>query len=147
VLALSGGVLKDAGTRVRFDPAARGVLADPIQIQQVLNNLLRNAVDVMEGLECRDVTVSTRRDGNMVEISIADTGPGLAEGDYDRVFNSFYSAKDNGMGLGLSISRTIVEAHGGRIWGEPGDSGAVFRFTLPVATAPRTDVEAEAEAA
>lgn len=144
VLALSGGVLKDAGTRVRFDSAARRVLADPIQIQQVLNNLLRNAVEVMEGMERRDVTVSTRRDGNMVEISIADTGPGLAEGDYERVFNSFYSAKGNGMGLGLSISRTIVEAHGGRIWGEPGESGAVFRFTLPAATAPRRDAEAEA---
>lgn len=147
VLALAGGVLKDAGAQVKFDPAARWVLADSIQIEQVLNNLLRNAAEAMEGLEHRDIIVSTRRDGQMVEISVADTGPGVADRDYERVFESFHSAKGAGMGLGLSISRTIVEAHGGRIWAEPGETGAVFRFTLPVARAPRRDAEAEAEAA
>jgi len=144
ILALAGGVLKDAGTEMRFDPAARWVLADPIQIQQVLNNLFRNAVDVMAGMERRELLISTRRDGAMVEISVADTGPGLAEKEPDRLFESFYSSKGAGMGLGLSISRTIVEAHGGRIWAESGEPGAVFRFTLPAATAPRPQIEAEA---
>jgi signal transduction histidine kinase len=144
ILALAGGVLKGTGTEMRFDPAARWVLADPIQIQQVLNNLFRNAVDVMAGMERRELLISTRRDGATVEISVADTGPGLAEEEPDRLFESFYSSKGSGMGLGLSISRTIVEAHGGRIWAESGDPGAIFRFTLPAATAPRRQIEAEA---
>ncbi|MBV9882778.1 MAG: hypothetical protein JO276_07205 [Sphingomonadaceae bacterium] len=144
VLALAGGVLRNAGTSVDFDPAARWVLADPIQIQQVLNNLLRNAADVMEGMERRDLVLTTRRRGRMVEISVADSGPGLQGEDGEKLFASFYSAKGSGMGLGLSISRTIVEAHGGRIWAEPGETGAVFRFTLPAAAAPRRQPEAEA---
>jgi two-component system sensor kinase FixL len=147
ILALAGGVLKDAGTDMRFDPVARWVLADPIQIQQVLNNLVRNAVDEMAGMDERALTISTRRDGALVEISIADTGPGLAEEMRERVFESFYSSKGSGMGLGLSISRTIIEAHGGTIWAEAGESGTIFRFTLPAATAPRREIEAEAEAA
>ena len=146
VLAVAGGVLHNTGTEVSFDPAARWVLVDPIQIQQVLNNLLRNAVDAMEGLERREVTISTCRDGSMVEIEVADTGPGVADGDLEQVFTPFYSAKADGMGLGLSISRMIVEAHGGRIWAEPGKKeGAVFRFTLPAASAPPREDETEAE--
>lgn len=147
ILALAGGVLKNVGTDMRSDPAARWVLADPIQIQQVLNNLFRNAVDVMAEAERRELIISTRRDGNMVEISVADTGPGFAEGEPERIFDSFYSSKGSGMGLGLSISRTIVEAHGGRIWAEPGESGGVVRFTLPAASAPRRLIEPDAEAA
>lgn len=144
VLALAGGVLQDAGTRMRFDPRARWVMADTIQIQQVLNNLFRNAVEIMAGMEHRDLNISTRRVGAMVEISVADTGPGVAEGEQERVFDSFYSSKGAGMGLGLSISRTIVEAHGGRIWAERGESGAIFRFTLPAAKGKRREAEAEA---
>jgi C4-dicarboxylate-specific signal transduction histidine kinase len=146
VLALAGGVLRGAGTQIHFDPAARWVMVDPIQIQQVLNNLLRNAVNVMEGMEHRNVTVSTRRDGAMVEVSVADTGPGVADGDYERLFTSFYGTTGDGMGLGLSISRTIVEAHAGRIWAEPGEPGTVFRFTLPAAVAPRVNLSDEAAA-
>jgi two-component system sensor kinase FixL len=146
ILALAGGVLKNVGTDMRFDPAARWVLADPIQIQQVLNNLFRNAVDVMAGMEQRELIISTRRDGAMVEISVEDTGPGLADLEPDRLFDSFYSSNGSGMGLGLSISRTIIEAHGGRIWAERADAGAVFRFTLPAATAPRGRIETEPEA-
>jgi signal transduction histidine kinase len=146
ILALAGGVLKDVGTDMRFDPAARWVLADPIQIQQVLNNLFRNAVNVMAGMDKRNLTISTRREGALVEIGIADTGPGLAEDQRERVFESFYTSKGTGMGLGLSISRTIVEAHGGTIWAEAGETGAVFRFTLPAATAPRREIETESDA-
>jgi two-component system sensor kinase FixL len=144
VLALAGGVLRNAGTEVDLDPTARWVLADPIQIQQVLTNLLRNAVEMMEGMARRDLLIATRRAGKMVEISVADSGPGLAGEDAERLFASFYSAGGAGMGLGLSISRTIVEAHGGRIWAEPGETGAVFRFTLPAAAAPRRRPAAEA---
>jgi signal transduction histidine kinase len=144
ILALAGGVLKSAGTEVKFDRAARWVLVDPIQIEQVLTNLLRNAVEAMEGSERRQVTISTRRTGDMVEVSVADSGPGIADGDYELVFNSFYGGRGDGMGLGLSICRTIVDAHGGRIWGEPGETGAVFRFTLPAAPAPQSDPDVEA---
>jgi signal transduction histidine kinase len=144
VLALAGGVLRNAGTEVDLDPTARWVLADAVQIQQVLTNLLRNAVEMMEGMARRDLLIATRRAGKMVEISVADSGPGLAGEDAERLFASFYSAGGAGMGLGLSISRTIVEAHGGRIWAEPGETGAVFRFTLPAAAAPRRRPAAEA---
>ena len=143
-LAHAGGVLTDAETELRFDPSARWVLADPIQIQQVLGNLFRNAAEIMEGMERRALVVATRCVGKMVEISVADTGPGVIGDDYEQMFTSFYTSKGVGMGLGLSISRTIVEAHDGRIWAEPGESGAVFRFTLPAARAPRREAAAQA---
>jgi two-component system sensor kinase FixL len=114
-----------------FDPAAAHVLADRVQIQQVLVNLLRNAAEAVAGTDRRDITVATRRTDAMVEIMVSDTGPGIAPAIAPRLFEAFASGKDHGMGLGLSISRTIVEAHGGRIWAEPGaNGGAVFRFTV-----------------
>ena len=129
-LALIGA--RERGVRALFDldPQAERIVGDRIQIQQVLVNLLRNAVEALDGREVRDITVSTRRAANgMVCVSVADTGPGL---DPDiALFQAFSSGKEGGMGLGLSICRTIVEAHGGRIWSEPqAEGGAVFRFTL-----------------
>lgn len=116
-----------------LDPAARFVLADRVQVQQVLVNLLRNAAEALRTSKARDITVSTRREGAVIRISIADTGPGIAPEIAPRLFEAFSSSKEDGMGLGLSICRTIIEAHGGRIWVEqcPG-GGSVFHFTLPI---------------
>jgi two-component system, LuxR family, sensor kinase FixL len=119
--------------RFAFDPAARWVEADRVQVQQVLINLIRNAVDAMEG-ERREVTIATTPRGDLVEVSVADTGPGIAPELGEALFSPFAGTKEEGMGIGLSISRTIVEAHGGRIWAEPAPGGgALFRFTLPKA--------------
>jgi two-component system sensor kinase FixL len=131
-LAMIGA--KERGVRLRFDVHRdlNLVLADKVQVQQVVLNLMRNAIDAMEGAPRRELTVSARpAPDEMTEISVADTGSGIAPEVAERLFQPFVSSKAQGMGVGLSISRTIVEAHGGRIWVEsnPG-GGTVFRFTL-----------------
>jgi two-component system sensor kinase FixL len=127
--------------RVEIDPAARWVSADSIQIQQVLINLARNSIQALAGRPRREVLISSRpADERMVEVSVADTGQGLSEDIQQALFSPFHSRKPGGMGIGLSISRTIVEAHGGRIWAETGtESGAIFRFTLPAAETDASD--------
>jgi two-component system, LuxR family, sensor kinase FixL len=113
------------------------VEADSIQVQQVLINLARNAIQAMAGRPRREVLIATRPAADqMVEVSVADTGAGLPEEARGALFSPFKSGKPEGMGIGLSISRTIIEAHGGRIWAEDGpEEGTVFRFTLPAAKA------------
>jgi two-component system sensor kinase FixL len=135
-LALVGA--KDLGVRVRFqfDPTVDLVLADKVQIQQVLLNLLRNAIEAMEGSQKRELVVSTAsgKDG-MVTIGVADTGSGIAPDVMSQLFQPFVTNKRHGMGVGLSISRTIVEAHGGQIDAEPNPAGGtIFRFTLRAVT-------------
>ena len=132
-LALVGA--KDKGVRVRFEftPQIDFVLADKVQIQQVLLNLMRNAIEAMETEPKRELVISTApgRD-NMVEISVADTGTGIAPEISAQLFQPFVTTKRQGMGVGLSISRTIVEAHGGSIAALPNPGGGtVFRLTLP----------------
>lgn len=131
-LALLG--FREVGVRLvfDFDPAASHVLVDKVQIQQVLLNLMRNAIEAMHETERRELTVSTRAlSGEFVEISVKDTGPGVAEGFESQLFQPFATTKPNGMGVGLSISRSIAEAHGGRLWAEPNpEGGAVFKLTL-----------------
>lgn len=131
-LALVGA--KEHGIRVRyeFDPAVDLVLADKVQVQQVVLNLIRNAVDAMAEATARDLTVRLSPAEDMALISVVDTGPGIASAAADHLFQPFFTTKRAGMGVGLSICRTIIEAHGGRIWTEesPG-GGATFRFTLP----------------
>jgi two-component system, LuxR family, sensor kinase FixL len=135
-LALVG--TKDQGIRVRFqfDPAVDLVLVDKVQIQQVLLNLLRNAVEAMEASPRRELVISTAAgDDNMIVISVADTGAGIAPEVASQLFEPFITNKAHGMGVGLSICRTIVEAHGGRIAVEPNPAGgAIFRFTLRAPT-------------
>ena len=131
-LALVGA--KDQGVRVRFvfDPAVDLVLADKVQIQQVLLNLMRNAIEAMEASAKRELVVATAAaEDDTVTISVADTGPGIATEMTSQLFQPFVTTKRHGMGVGLSISRTIIDAHGGRIWadGNPG-GGTIFRFTL-----------------
>ncbi len=133
-LALVGA--KDKGVRVRFDfdPKSDYVLADKVQIQQVLLNLMRNAIESMEDVERRELVVSTTspRNDNLIEISVADTGAGISPEISAQLFQPFVTTKRQGMGVGLSISRTIVEAHGGSIAPRPNPGGGtVFSFTLP----------------
>lgn len=120
------------GHRLALDPKAAWVRVDRIQIQQVLINLVRNAVEAMAESAEREVVISTRVAGKMIEVEVADTGTGIAAEHMDSLFSEFMTTKSGGMGLGLPISRTIVEAHGGEIRAEnrPG-GGAVFTFTLP----------------
>ena len=121
----------------RLDRNAKWVKADAIQVQQVLINLIRNAIEAMAGVEERRITVSTAAvSPAAVEVAVADTGPGLDEKVGDP-FAPFRSGKANGMGVGLSISRTIVESHGGTIEAKrPSGGGALFRFTLPRSVPP-----------
>ena len=127
----------DRGIRLsfRFDPAVDKVLADKVQIQQVMLNLIRNAIEAMEDATRRDLVVgAVPAADQMVEIFVTDSGPGIARDVADQLFQPFMTTKAQGMGVGLSISRTIVEAHGGRIWVEAEPSGGTtFRFTLPAA--------------
>jgi two-component system, LuxR family, sensor kinase FixL len=135
-LALVGA--KDQGVRVRFqfDPAIDLVLADKVQIQQVLINLLRNALDAMETSQRRELVISAAPgDDDMIAISVADTGSGIAPEMTSQLFQPFITNKRHGMGVGLSISRSIVEAHGGQIDAEPNPAGGtIFRFTLRAVT-------------
>jgi two-component system sensor kinase FixL len=108
------------------------VLADRVQIQQVVLNLIRNAIDAMGESARRDLGISvTAGEPGMVLVSVADTGPGVSLDVEGQLFQPFVTTKPEGMGVGLSISRTIVESHGGRIWVEPTPGGgATFRFSL-----------------
>jgi len=134
--ALSLVGVKDRGIRVQFDfdPSVDTVIADRVQIQQVLLNLIRNSMDAMETSTRRDLLVSVAQAGdNHVRISVADSGSGIAPDIAEQLFTPFVTTKRQGMGVGLSISRTIVEAHGGRIWVEPNSGGGtIFNFTLTV---------------
>jgi two-component system sensor kinase FixL len=139
-LALVG--IKDQGVHVRFQLGRSTdlVLADKVQIQQVLLNLIRNAVEAMHDSPRRELLISTTpAEDEMLMTSIADTGTGISPDVTDQLFRPFVTTKRQGMGVGLSISRTIIEAHGGRIWTEanPG-GGTVFRFTLRAVTEENT---------
>ena len=131
-LALVG--FKQTGTRVNydFDPRAATVLADKIQIQQVILNLMRNAMEAMQELSRQELDISTTQSADgMVMVSFADTGPGIPEAITAQLFRPFVTTKTDGMGVGLSVSRTIIEAHGGRLWAEPRQGGGtVFHLTL-----------------
>jgi two-component system sensor kinase FixL len=125
--------------RVTLAPGLPLVRIDRVQIQQVLINLIKNAIEAMEGVSRRELTVTIAQTApDKVQVAVADTGPGIASDIAEKLFQPFVTTKAHGMGMGLSICRGIVEAHGGRLWLEenPG-GGALFRFTVGVA--PETD--------
>mgnify|MGYP003386685106 FL=1 len=132
-LAMIGA--REKGVRLSFqiNRQAEFVLADKVQIQQVVLNLIRNAIEAMEDAPRRELVVGAGPTADaMVEVFVSDTGPGIAKDFADQLFQPFMTTKSQGMGVGLSISRTIVEAHGGRIWVEAQPTGGtVFKFTLP----------------
>ena len=131
-LALVGA--KEDGVKIvfRFDTEVLPVLVEKVQIQQVLINLMRNAIEAMQGCARKELVVATSlKEQDIVEVSVADTGSGLSSEIADRLFQPFVTTKPAGMGVGLSISKRIVEAHGGKMWAEPNpQGGTVFRFTL-----------------
>jgi signal transduction histidine kinase len=118
-------------------------LADRVQIQQVLMNLMLNGIEAMNGTGGVLTVKSQLGEDGQIEISVNDTGPGLPVGKADQIFDAFFTTKPQGSGMGLAISKSIVESQGGRIWAN-GDGGATFHFTLPVApaeTKPPVDAE------
>jgi PAS domain S-box-containing protein len=131
-LALPGSTALGIQLSLQFDPKTLKIFADRIQIQQVLINLIRNAAEAMAETRRRDLAVTTTLiDAETVQVTIADRGPGLPKEVADGLFRPFVSTKRDGMGLGLVICRSIVEAHGGRLWSEPNPGGGtIFRFTL-----------------
>ncbi len=136
-LGLAGAARLDAGVEIRVDPLAETALIDRIQIQQVLLNLIRNALEATADGTRPTLVIATAPAGDgMIELSVADNGSGLRGHVRERLFQPFVTTKGDGMGVGLSICHSIIEAHGGRIWAEdnPG-GGTVFRFTVPDARA------------
>ena len=135
-LALIGAREKGVRVRLERDPSVDLAVVDKVQVQQVIFNLTRNAIEAMDSANRREllIAVDAQPEG-MAMISVTDTGSGISEEVADRLFQPFVSTKGaEGMGVGLSICRTIIEGHGGRIWTEPNPGGgSIFRFTLPLA--------------
>src|SRR5215210_4724705 len=136
VVALAEGEAQRTRARFRTDLGADlpRVLADRVQLQQVVLNLILNGLEAMHGIEdrSRDLIICTRREtADRVEVAVQDSGAGIDPQQASRMFDAFYTTKPRGMGMGLSISRTIVEQHGGRLWAVPNDGpGTTFRFTV-----------------
>jgi len=110
------------------------IVGDRVQLQQVTLNLIRNASDAMVGVEDRprELLVKTQREEDRVRLSVQDAGCGINPQDFERLFEAFYTTKSGGMGIGLSVSRSIIERHQGRLWAEPNDGpGTTFVFSIP----------------
>lgn len=136
-LGLAGGAEVRAILRLNLKTGLEPVRVDRIQIQQVLLNLIRNAVDAMQGMDQRRLLVSTHPDEpGFIGVCVSDSGPGIPPEIMARLFQPFVTTKANGMGIGLTICQSIIEAHGGKIWSSANeDRGVSFRFRLPVTEA------------
>jgi PAS domain S-box-containing protein len=140
VIVLARSVTNRNGVSVqtRLSDGLDPVLGDRVQLQQVLLNLMLNAAEAMGLVEegARDLLISTEQDQAGVRVAVRDTGPGIDPAHLDRVFDAFYTTKSGGTGMGLSICRSIIDAHGGKLWAEANEPrGVVFQFTLPGAEA------------
>jgi signal transduction histidine kinase len=117
-------------------PVLPAILADRVQLQQVIINLMINGIEAMQAVtdRSRELTIRTHRaDAHQVMVTVKDCGNGLAPESADRLFNAFFTTKANGMGMGLSICRSIIEDHAGRVWSTPNlPHGAAFHFTVPL---------------
>jgi signal transduction histidine kinase len=131
-LAMAGAKERLPAVRLDMPPDLPAIWADPVQIGQLVLNLVRNSLDAMQTVRSRHLTISARQEGGNVEVSVRDTGKGVAQDLRDRIFEPFHSSTTSGMGIGLSLCRSIVEAHGGRIWFKAQEDGAEFTFSLPV---------------
>ncbi|MEQ1406450.1 PAS domain S-box protein [Neorhizobium sp. Rsf11] len=133
-LALVGSREKGVQTIFEFTPGTETVVADRIQIQQVLTNLMRNAIEAMQGSPRRELAIRTvQENDDMMAVIVQDTGPGISGEITDQLFKPFVTTKAGGMGIGLSISKRIIEAHGGEMTVSRNPAGgATFRFTLPI---------------
>ncbi|MCC8969738.1 PAS domain-containing sensor histidine kinase [Bradyrhizobium brasilense] len=134
VLAQSVTARNGVSVQTRLPDGLDLVLGDRVQVQQVLLNLILNAAEAMGLVEegARDLLISTEQDQAGVRVAVRDTGPGIDSEHLDRVFDAFYTTKSSGTGMGLSICRSIIDAHGGKLWAEANEPrGAVFQFTLP----------------
>jgi PAS domain S-box-containing protein len=147
VAALSLIEIQRSGVILRYELADNlpPVVGDRIQLQQVILNLLRNATDAMRTIDDRprELLIRTDRDeGNQIRLSVKDSGLGLTPQAADRIFEAFYTTKADGMGIGLSVSRSIIEAHQGRLWATPNDGpGSTFSFAIPCALEGLADAE------
>jgi two-component system sensor kinase FixL len=132
-LALVGTQQRGLRPQIDIENELLPVLVDKVQVQQVLVNLIRNAVDAMETTKRYKLVIAARAVGDeKVEVSVCDSGPGLAPEVINRLFQPFTTTKAGGMGVGLSICRTIIQAHGGLIWTQPNPGGGtIFFFTVP----------------
>ena len=134
VLGRSSIIKNGVSVQTRLSEGLFHVHGDRVQLQQVVLNLLLNAVEAMGSLEAkpRELLISTEQDHRGVHVAVRNSGPGLDPSHLERVFDTFYTTKSSGMGMGLSICRSIIEAHGGRLWAEANEPrGAIFQFTLP----------------
>ena len=136
IIVLAQSAISKNGVSVQTPPKERvlPIEGDRVQLQQVVLNLTLNAVDAMPSIETgpRELVISTQNQTNDVHVAVRDTGPGIDLEHIERVFETFYTTKQSGMGMGLSICRSIIEAHGGRLWAEANElRGAIFQFTLP----------------
>lgn len=119
---------------VKEVPLTDFVIADRVQIEQVLANILKNACEAVEGCDVRRITISSAREADTLVLRIEDSGPGLSDYALARVFEPLFTTKEDGIGLGMPICKTIVEAHGGTLWAEsPARGGAIFNLSLPAA--------------
>jgi PAS domain S-box-containing protein len=136
VLGRSAIIKNRVWVQTRLSEGLCPVHGDRVQLQQVVLNLLLNAIEAMGSVEAapRDLLISTRQDHTGVLVAVHDSGPGIHPEHLDRIFNSFHTTKPSGMGMGLSICRSIIDAHGGRLWAEANEPrGTIFQFTLPAA--------------
>jgi PAS domain S-box-containing protein len=135
VLARSAITKNGVSVQTRLTEGSLPIQVDRVQVQQVVLNLILNAVEAMASVEAgaRELLISTKQnETNGIVVAVSDSGPGIDPENLDRVFEAFYTTKSSGVGMGLSICRSIIEAHGGRLWADANKPrGAVFQFTLP----------------